>query len=119
MTPDNSFVFRFAEFEVRERKFCIYTANTNTPVEPRAFRVPLLLLRNPQRVITKEELLANVWDDVDVTDNSLTHSIVKLRQRLGGDARSPRFIETVSKVGYRLICPVESSRALPGTAPAS
>jgi hypothetical protein len=36
----------------------------------------------------------------------------KLCQRLGEDARSPRFIETVAKVGYRFICPVESSKAL-------
>lgn len=117
MTPDNSLVFRFAEFEVREREFCIYTADTNVPVEPRAFRVLLLLLQNPQRVITKEELLNKVWDDVEVTDNSLTHSIVKLRQRLGDDARAPRFIETVAKVGYRFICSVESSKALPEAAP--
>jgi DNA-binding winged helix-turn-helix (wHTH) protein/Tol biopolymer transport system component len=117
MTPDNSFVFHFGEFEVREREFCIYTAGSSVPVEPRAFRVLLLLLQNPQRVITKEELLNTVWDDVEVTDNSLTHSIVKLRQRLGDDARSPRFIETVSKVGYRFICPVESSKALPEAAP--
>ena len=116
MTPDNSFVFRFAEFEVREREFCIYTAETNVPVEPRAFRVLLLLLQNSQRVVTKEELLNSVWDDVAVTDNSLTQSIVKLRQRLGDDARSPRFIETVSKVGYRFICPVEFIKAVPEAA---
>ncbi len=105
---ENPFVFRFAEFEVREREFCVFKGNASVPVEPRAFRVLLVLLRNPQKVITKDELLNTVWDDVEVTDNSLTQSIVKLRQALGDDARSPRLIETVAKVGYRFMCPVEA-----------
>jgi DNA-binding winged helix-turn-helix (wHTH) protein/dienelactone hydrolase len=109
MTPDKPFIFRFAEFEVREREFCICKGSAMEPVEPRAFRLLLILLRNPQKVITKEELLNAVWDDVEVTQNSLTQSIVKLRHRLGDDARSPRFIETVSKVGYRFMVPVESA----------
>ena len=106
--PENPLVFRFAEFEVREREFCIFKGKTTVPVEPRAFRVLLVLLRNPQKVITKDELLNAVWDDVEVTENSLTRSIVKLRHALEDDARSSMFIETVAKVGYRFICPVTS-----------
>jgi DNA-binding winged helix-turn-helix (wHTH) protein/formylglycine-generating enzyme required for sulfatase activity/dienelactone hydrolase len=109
MTRDKPLIFRFAEFEVREQEFCICKGSVMEPVEPRAFRLLLILLRNAQKVITKEELLDAVWDDVEVTQNSLTQSIVKLRQRLGDDARSPRFIETVSKVGYRFMVPVESA----------
>ena len=105
---ENPLVFRFAEFEVREREFCVFKGNASVPVEPRAFRVLMVLLRNPQKVITKDELLNTVWDDVEVTDNSLTQSIVKLRQALGDDARSPMLIETVAKVGYRFMCPVEA-----------
>lgn len=108
MTPDTPLIFRFAEFEVREREFCICNGSAIEPVEPRSFRLLLILLRNPQKVVAKEELLDAVWDDVEVTQNSLTQSIVKLRQRLGDDARAPRFIETVSKVGYRFMVPVES-----------
>ena len=106
--PENPLVFRFAEFEVREQEFCIFKGKTTVPVEPRAFRVLLVLLRNPQKVITKDELLNTVWDDVEVTENSLTRSIVKLRHALEDDARSSMFIETVAKVGYRFICPVTS-----------
>jgi DNA-binding winged helix-turn-helix (wHTH) protein len=56
---ENPVVFRFAEFQVREREFSILKGNVNLPVEPRAFRVLLVLLRNPQKVITKDELL--IW----------------------------------------------------------
>ncbi len=79
------------------------------PVEPKAFRVLLILLRNPQKLITKEELLNAVWGDAAVTENSLTRSIALLRRLLGDDIRNPRYIETVATVGYRFVCKVEVS----------
>lgn len=108
MTTTKSSVFFFDDIEVREREFCIVRAGEMVSVEPRAFRVLLLLLRNPQKLISKEELLSTVWDDVVVTENSLARTILKLRQRLGDDVRSPRYIETVAKVGYRFLRDVEA-----------
>ena len=67
----------------------------------------LILLRNPQKLIPKEELLNAVWGDAAVTENSLTRSIALLRRLLGDEARDPRFIETVATVGYRWVCKVE------------
>ena len=108
MTVINSFVFRFADVEVRESEFSIIRSGQVFAVEPKAFRVLLFLVRNPQRVVTKEELLGAVWGDTAVTENSLTRSILKLRRALGDDAREPRYIETVSTVGYRFVCAVEA-----------
>ena len=54
-------------------------------VEPKAFRALLFLLHNPQRLISKEELLNAVWDDAAVTEGSLTRCISLLRSRLGDD----------------------------------
>ena len=79
-------------------------------VEPKAFRVLLMLLRNPNKLIAKEELLTGVWGDTAVTENSLTRNIALLRRLLGDDPREPRFIETVSGVGYRFLCSVEVSQ---------
>ena len=56
--------------EVREREFWLTKAGESLPVEPKAFRVLLTLLRNPQKLITKEELLNAVWGDVAVGDNN-------------------------------------------------
>jgi DNA-binding winged helix-turn-helix (wHTH) protein len=78
-------------------------------VEPKAFRVLLLLLRNPQKLISKEELLNAVWGDTAVTEGSLTCCIWLLRRQLGDDINEPRFIETVATVGYRFVCKVEVS----------
>jgi len=102
-----SFVFRFGDAEVREREFSLIKAGEALPVEPKAFRVLLILLRNPQKLIAKEELLNAVWGDAAVTENSLTRSIALLRRLLGDESRNPRYIETVATVGYRWVCKVE------------
>jgi DNA-binding winged helix-turn-helix (wHTH) protein/Tol biopolymer transport system component len=107
MMAAKSFVFRFDDAEVREREFSVAKAGETSAVEPKAFRVLLILLHNPGKLITKEELLNAVWGDAAVTENSLTRSIALLRRLLGDDAHSPRFIETVATVGYRFLCPVE------------
>ncbi len=106
---DKRFVFRFADVEVHEREFSLVKAGEVTAVEPKAFRVLLILLRNPQKLIPKEELLTAVWGDAAVTENSLTRAIALLRKLLGDEARTPRFIETVTSVGYRWVCRVEVS----------
>ena len=102
-----SLVFRFADVEVREREFSLARAGQVVPVEPKAFRVLLVLLRNPGRLISKQDLLDAVWGDAAVTENSLARAVALLRKLLGDEARTPRFIETVATVGYRLVCKVE------------
>ena len=106
MIEHKPFVFTFADVEVREREFCIVKAGEVLPVEPKAFRVLLFLLRNPHRLITKDELLDAVWNDCAVSENSLTRSIALLRRLLGDDTREPRYIATVPTVGYRFLCEV-------------
>jgi DNA-binding winged helix-turn-helix (wHTH) protein len=107
MMASRSLVFRFADIEVREREYALVRAGAVSSIEPKAFRVLLIMLRNPQKLITKEELLNAVWGDAAVTENSLTRSIALLRKALGDDTQKPRYIETVATVGYRFMSPVE------------
>src|ERR1700676_4857257 len=107
MMAGKFFIFRFADVEVREREFSLIKAGEVLPVEPKAFRVLLILLRNPQKLLPKDELLTAVWGDTAVSENSLARSIALLRRLLGDEARDPRFIETVATIGYRWVCPVE------------
>jgi len=99
-------VFKFEDIEVREREFLLVKGGKALPAEPKAFRVLLFLLRNPKRLVTKDEILYAVWNDCAVSDNSLTRSIATLRRLLGDDSREPRFIATVPTVGYRFLCDV-------------
>ena len=96
MMPGKFFVFRFDDVEVREREFSLTKAGKVLSIEPKAFRVLLFLLHNPQKLITKEELLNAIWGDTAVTEGSLSRCIWLLRSALGDDIRSPRYIETVA-----------------------
>ncbi len=109
MMVNKSFVFRFDDVEVREREFTLLKAGTVVTVEPKAFRALLFLLRNPQKLISKEELLNSVWGDAAVTEGSLTRCIWLLRRELGDNVNEPRYIATVATVGYRFVCRVEVS----------
>jgi DNA-binding winged helix-turn-helix (wHTH) protein/Tol biopolymer transport system component len=106
MTEQKGLIFRFGEFEVREGEFCLIRGEETIPVEPKAFRVLLYLLRNPHRLVTKDELLDAVWQETSVSENSLTRAVALLRRLLGDDTREPRYITTVPTVGYRLRCEV-------------
>lgn len=103
-----SFVFRFADVEVREREFSLIKEGERLAVEPKAFRVLLILIRNPGKLIPKQELLDAVWGDAAVTENSLARAVGLLRKLLGDEVHSPRFIETVSTVGYRFVGSVDA-----------
>jgi DNA-binding winged helix-turn-helix (wHTH) protein/Tol biopolymer transport system component len=117
MMASKSFVFLFDDVEVREREFTLIKAGKVLTVEPKAFRALLFLLHNPQRLISKEELLNTVWGDASVTEGSLTRCISLLRSLLGDEIHQPRYIATVATVGYRFVCPVEVSEDMhPGPA---
>jgi DNA-binding winged helix-turn-helix (wHTH) protein/Tol biopolymer transport system component len=110
-------VLRFADIEVREGEFRLFKSGQVLQIEPKAFRLLLFLLRNPNKLLTKEELLNAVWGDAAVTENSLTRTIAQLRHLLGDDTHNPRYIETVATLGYRFIFPVEiADNALAGAA---
>ncbi|MCA1930598.1 winged helix-turn-helix domain-containing protein, partial [Rheinheimera sp.] len=63
-------------------------------------------LLNPGRLISKEELLREVWQMTSVTDGRVARVISILRDVLGDDVKSPRYIETIPKRGYRFIAKV-------------
>ncbi|MGA8671194.1 MAG: winged helix-turn-helix domain-containing protein [Terracidiphilus sp.] len=117
MTERKCFVFKFADVEVREREFLLIKGGERIAVEPKAFRVLLFLLRNPGRLIPKDEIVGSVWNDSAVSDNSLTRSVAQLRRVLGDDTREPLYILTVPTVGYRFLCEVNTAEDGFGTSP--
>ena len=78
-------------------------------VEPKAIEVLVRLARRPGEVVGREELLSAVWPGVIVGDDALTQAIIKLRKAFDDAAHRPRYIETISKRGYRLIATVEGA----------
>ncbi|MDH4150477.1 MAG: winged helix-turn-helix domain-containing protein [Betaproteobacteria bacterium] len=81
-------------------------------IEPKAMAVLIFLVERQGGVATREDLLSAVWPGVVVGDEALTQSIIKLRKALGDNPRSPVYIETISKRGYRLIAPARPLEAV-------
>lgn len=82
-------------------------------IEPKVMEVLMVLASRPGGVVSREELLSLVWPGVVVGDEALTQSIIKLRRALGDNPRSPAYIDTISKRGYRLVAPVSNVEAAP------
>ena len=80
---------------------------------PKAFAVLRHLVEHAGRLITKEELLSAVWGDTIVSDAALASCIRDLRKALGDSSRTPRYIETVHRRGFRFIGPI-AGRHVPG-----
>src|ERR1700722_2028961 len=74
-----------------------------------------MLLERPGEILTREELRQRLWSsDVFVDfDHGLNKSIQKIRDALGDSAASPRYIETIPRVGYRFIAPVSGNKLAP------
>jgi adenylate cyclase len=89
-------------------------AGETVRIEPKAMEVLMVLAGRPGGAVGRDELLSAVWPGVVVGDEALTQSIIKLRKALGDNPRSPSYIETISKRGYRLIAPVRQTDAIPG-----
>jgi TolB-like protein/DNA-binding winged helix-turn-helix (wHTH) protein/tetratricopeptide (TPR) repeat protein len=87
-------------------------------LEPKVMEVLVYLAQHPGEVISREALEARAWAGTVVGYDAVSQSIIKLRKALMDDSRNPKFIETISKKGYRLIAPV-SQGASEAQAPAT
>ena len=85
------------------------------PIEPQVFDVLVHLARHRDRVVTKEELLDEVWGNRFVSESALTSRIKAVRRAVGDDGTAQRIIHTVHGRGYRFVGDVREV----GTAPAA
>ena len=75
-------------------------------LEPRSMELLLYLADHPDQVVTREEIEENVWQGRVVGYDALSASIAKIRKAFKDSSKQPRVIETIPKLGYRLIAPV-------------
>ena len=77
-------------------------------LEPKMMEVLVCLAQRSGEVVSKEQLVQEVWRDTFVTDDVLIRCVSELRKVFGDSAAKPAFIETIPKRGYRLLVPVTS-----------
>ena len=94
---------RFDGFELDEADARLTCAGQAVPLPPRPFAVLCTLARSPHMLVTKDALLDTVWGHRFVTDSVLKTAVSEVRAALGDDPKEPRYIETVSRRGYRFI----------------
>lgn len=98
--------YRFGQFVLDSRKRTLFRADSPVSLTPRAFDVLLFLVQNPNRLVTKEELLQAVWGDTFVEEGNLTQYIWHLRKALGDKSEDSRFIVTIARKGYQFTADV-------------
>jgi DNA-binding winged helix-turn-helix (wHTH) protein/Tol biopolymer transport system component len=114
-------LFRFGLFELDARAGQLRKNGARIRLPQQPLQVLLMLLERPGEVVTREELRKRLWaEDVFVDfDHGLNKSVQKLRDALGDSADSPRYIETIPRVGYRFLAPVSAVEAQFGEQPGS
>lgn len=103
MSLPPSLTASFGPFELDEGNARLLRDGRPLSLTPKAFSVLCTLARQPGQLLTKDALLDAVWGHRHVSESVLKTTISELRAALGDDARSPRYIETASRRGYRFI----------------
>lgn len=96
-------VFRLGDWAVDPDTRRLTRGTEEARLPPKAMAVLRALHRAGGKVLTRAALLAEVWPDVTVGEEVLTHAVAEIRKALGDSRTRPHYIETVQKAGYRLL----------------
>lgn len=109
---------RFGVFELDQQTGELRKQGVKVRLQEQPFQILRILLEHPGKVVTREELRQRIWPSDTFVDfnQGLYNATKKLREALGDSAESPRFIETLSRRGYRFIAALDpnGSTAQPG-----
>ena len=101
--------YSFGSFRFDAAAYRLFAGDRPVPLAPKILDLLRLLASKPSQLVTKEDILRELWPDVAVTDNAITQAVSDLRQALGDSATAPRFVQTVPRRGYRFIAAVETT----------
>jgi DNA-binding winged helix-turn-helix (wHTH) protein len=97
----------------------LFRSGVRVPIQEQPLQVLRLLLEAEGRVVTREQLRSALWTRDTFVDfeHGLHTAVKKMRRALKDSAESPRFVETLPKVGYRFMVPVEWAADVIGSDP--
>ncbi len=95
--------FRLHDRIVDTERNVVDDGERSVRVKPKSMSVLATLVEADGAVVSREQVFAKVWPNSEVSDDVLTQSITELRKALGDSARSPRYIETIPRRGFRLL----------------
>ena len=103
--------YQFDDFELCLDSETLRRFGKRLNIEPQQFTLLLLLLEQRGEIVERDVIQQRVWIGRPVTDESIRAAVKKLRDLLGDDARTPKFIKTVPKQGYKWLLPVQVIRS--------
>jgi DNA-binding winged helix-turn-helix (wHTH) protein len=101
----------FGAFSIDIEKRLLFREGQRVPIRSKIFDLLLYLVHNQERVVTREELLAQIWPDSHVQEASLTVAMSTLRGILGEPANEHQYIATIPGRGYKFVSHVEDPAA--------
>ena len=96
----------FAEFSLEPQRRSLHRGETQIALNAKAFDLLVFLVRNAGRVVTKDEILSEVWKDQFVEEANLTVQVSVIRRALGDQATESRFLVTIPGKGYQFVAEV-------------
>src|SRR6059058_3171730 len=109
----------FGPFRLDAVDQCLWRGDARITLTPKVFAVLRHLIDHPGRLVTQEELLEAIWPETYVQPEILRKYILELRKVLGDDPKTPRFIETLPKRGYRFVADLQEEEFAPAVGGAS
>ncbi|MGD9590456.1 MAG: winged helix-turn-helix domain-containing protein [Pyrinomonadaceae bacterium] len=106
MSLQTGHLFEFDEYRLDLGEKLLKQGEAVIPLTPKVFETLQVLVENAGRLVEKDQLMQEIWQDRFVEESNLTYNIKMLRKALGDSAAEPRFIETVPRRGYRFIAEV-------------
>lgn len=103
--------FAVGEFQADRSSGTLAGKDGQQRLEPKVMDLLVLLASRAGRVMSRDDIMDELWPGLVVGDDSLARTVSKLRQALGDDAKAPRYVETIAKRGYRLIAAVQPAAA--------
>src|ERR1700687_604800 len=112
-------LYRFGVFEVDSTTGELRRKGVRVKLHSQPFQVLFMLLERPGEMLTREEICRELWPDGTFVDyeHGVNSAVNRLREALGDKASNPRFVETLSRRGYRFVAPVERISEAPPTVP--
>ena len=110
-------ILRFEDCELDTGRFELHRGGAAVPVEPQVFDILRVLIENRERIVTKDELFATVWDGRIVSDGTLNSRINAARKAIGDNGTDQRLIRTAPRRGFRFVGKVDSAEDASSGAP--
>lgn len=96
-------LYLFGDYRLDTANVQLLKLDRDIPLPPKAFAMLVYLIERRGSLVTKDELLDTVWERRYVTEGVLKTTVQILRQALADDSKTPRYLETVHRRGYRFM----------------